>query len=1113
MLDKEDFDVIVSDYQMPRMDGLEFLEVVREEKESDIPFIIFTGKGREEVAIKALNLGADRYLQKGGSPKSQYDVLAKAVLQEVEHHKTQRALYISEQRYKSITEDVMDHSDVAMFILDSNFEIIWINKATEDYFGIDKEEVIGKDKEELIRNKIKHIFENPDYFEEKVVTTYKDNTYIEYFECHVLEDEEKGIEERWLKHWSKPIETGLYQGGRMEHYTDITDIKKSERENEKHLNELDERFKELNCLYSLEKIIEDNDKIEDFFSQAVKLIPPSWQYPDITEARITYEDQVFKTEDFKETEWMQKSEITVQKKEVGKVEVGYLEKRPEEDEGPFLKEEVDLINSITDRIGSYIESKRMEKRFRKIFENLGDAVIIKALGGKNDGRILKANQAMCDLLGYSREELDEMNVYDDLVSDDPEKTNWKEIKAELKKGRRTKFSVKKKKKDGSEVWVEVVAVPLRYQGKNSVLAVSRDISERKEKESALKASEERYRRLFETAQDGMLILNAETGKIKDANPYIRDLLGYSKEELVGKELWEIGTFRNVVENRERFDELLDEGYVRYEDLPLETKYGEEAPVEFVSNTYEAGGEEVVQCNIRDISDRKKAEEKIKETKERLDLALEGTKAGIWDWCVQTGKTVFNERWAEIVGYELEELEPTSIETWRELAHPEDLERSEELLEEHFAGETDMYEFEGRMKHKDGHWVWILDRGKVVEWDDEGNPIRMTGTHEDITEQKEARDRIENNKNKIERLHKVSAELETCQSEKEILNLAVDAVKDILEFDLCSFAKVEDNKFIVKKRTSGLPEGEYLERSLEEGGIDTKTYQNQKSYLIKNVNKNKDAKPVSSKYKSAMSIPIGEYGVFQAVATEENFFDEDDLNTTELLIDEITSALKRLEMREREKFLHTLLRHDVRNKSVLVQGYLDLAKEFDLTEEVEEYIRRAKNVTANSKEIIDKVRKLRKIEEKNKISEVKIKSILNQVVSDYDEELKQNDIDLDLDGKDKTVKGGSLLEDLFSNLIENSIRHSDCNKIKINIRSEDDECIVTLEDDGKGIKDEDKNRIFEKGYKYGESGGTGLGMYLVKEIVESYGGSVEVKDSELGGARFDVHLQRMELNNS
>lgn len=131
--------------------------------------------------------------------------------------------------------------------------------------------------------------------------------------------------------------------------------------------------------------------------------------------------------------------------------------------------------------------------------------------------------------------------------------------------------------------------------------------------------------------------------------------------------------------------------------------------------------------------RVQAEQALQESEERLDMALEGTRAGLWDWNVQTGETVFNERWAEIVGYELEELEPVSIETWEELAHPEDLERSNELLEKHFAGETDYYEFEGRMKHKNGDWVWILDRGRIVEWDDEGNPVRMVGTHIDITE--------------------------------------------------------------------------------------------------------------------------------------------------------------------------------------------------------------------------------------------------------------------------------------------------------------------------------------------------------------------------------------------
>ncbi|MFW6196984.1 MAG: ATP-binding protein [Thermoplasmatota archaeon] len=102
-----------------------------------------------------------------------------------------------------------------------------------------------------------------------------------------------------------------------------------------------------------------------------------------------------------------------------------------------------------------------------------------------------------------------------------------------------------------------------------------------------------------------------------------------------------------------------------------------------------------------------------------------------------------------------------------------------------------------------------------------------------------------------------------------------------------------------------------------------------------------------------------------------------------------------------------------------------------------------------------------------------------------------------------------MDELVSNLIENSIKHSGCNRIRIEVTPREDEYIVTVKDDGKGIPDEAKEKIFERGFKEGENAGSGLGMYLVKEIVESYGGSVEVKDSELGGARFDVHLQRIE----
>lgn len=122
--------------------------------------------------------------------------------------------------------------------------------------------------------------------------------------------------------------------------------------------------------------------------------------------------------------------------------------------------------------------------------------------------------------------------------------------------------------------------------------------------------------------------------------------------------------------------------------------------------------------------------------QRSEWALVGTRLGLWDWDMVTGQTVFNERWAEIIGYTLDELEPTTIETWTQFAHPEDLERSGAAIAAHVAGEADYYDCEARMRHRDGHWVWVHDRGRIVEWNEDGTPRRMVGTHEDITERVE-----------------------------------------------------------------------------------------------------------------------------------------------------------------------------------------------------------------------------------------------------------------------------------------------------------------------------------------------------------------------------------------
>jgi CheY-like chemotaxis protein len=131
LFEENSFDVVVSDYQMPEMDGLAFLETLRAD-DNQIPFIIFTGKGREEVAVDALNLGADRYLQKGGHPKSQYGLLADAVVQETEHRRARAELEASEERYRTLVEAFPD----IVFITDYDSQMLWANDALERQTGL-----------------------------------------------------------------------------------------------------------------------------------------------------------------------------------------------------------------------------------------------------------------------------------------------------------------------------------------------------------------------------------------------------------------------------------------------------------------------------------------------------------------------------------------------------------------------------------------------------------------------------------------------------------------------------------------------------------------------------------------------------------------------------------------------------------------------------------------------------------------------------------------------------------------------------------------------------------------------------------------------------------------
>jgi two-component system sensor histidine kinase/response regulator len=140
---------------------------------------------------------------------------------------------------------------------------------------------------------------------------------------------------------------------------------------------------------------------------------------------------------------------------------------------------------------------------------------------------------------------------------------------------------------------------------------------------------------------------------------------------------------------------------------------------------------------------------------RLSNVLEGTHAGIWEWYIQTGEVTFDERWAEIIGYTLDELEPVNIQTWASLTHPDDLKKSQELLEKHFSGVLPFYECEARMKHKDGQWVWVLDKGRVSKWAEDGKPLVMSGTHQDISERILGQETLERVSNTLEEAQRIA----------------------------------------------------------------------------------------------------------------------------------------------------------------------------------------------------------------------------------------------------------------------------------------------------------------------------------------------------------------------
>jgi len=372
--------------------------------------------------------------------------------------------------------------------------------------------------------------------------------------------------------------------------------------------------------------------------------------------------------------------------------------------------------------------KESEQKYRAAFMTSPDSVNINRL----DGLYVDINEGFTYLTGYTRKDVigrfsSEINIW--AVPEDREK---------LVKGLKQDGIVKNLEsvfrcKDGSLKTGLMSARPISLHGEPHILSITRDISEKKEVENQLKRSEHRFKAIFEQAADGILIGNAG-GIITEANRNMTELTGYSREELVGRNIRVLFDDQEMAERPLSYRRVYA-GETVQRERNIRKKDGTLVPVIMSSKKVD---DDCLQAIFHDISSLRAAEESLMISEERLRMAVEGGRDGLWDWNLENNEAYHSDRFARMLGYEPEEL-PYTSEAWSELLHPEDRDRAFRNVEEYLSGEKDIYESVFRLRAKDGSYRWISGRGKAI-FNEEGVPVRFVGFNMDISGQKLAEEK-------------------------------------------------------------------------------------------------------------------------------------------------------------------------------------------------------------------------------------------------------------------------------------------------------------------------------------------------------------------------------------
>jgi PAS domain S-box-containing protein/putative nucleotidyltransferase with HDIG domain len=387
-----------------------------------------------------------------------------------------------------------------------------------------------------------------------------------------------------------------------------------------------------------------------------------------------------------------------------------------------------IARDITDRVQAAAAMAESESRYRMMFAaNPQPMWVLDAA----DFRILEVNEAAVATYGYPREEFLAMDVV--ALRPEEERGRFRAHLAGLKGGLAEGGHWKHMRRDGSLMDVVTRSHDIDWNGRRAWLVLATDVTEQEKAARALAESELRYRLLFQDNPHPMWVFDTATLRMLAVNDMAVAHYGYSREEFLAMTIMDLRPPEDGPRLQAHLashpDGANDAGYWRHR-----LKDGTEIDVHIAVHATDWNGTPAKVILSIDVTAQRRAEAELRDALQMLELTVEGGEIGTWDWDLQTDRTSYNARWARMLGYEVAELEP-NFSTWERLMHPDDLAGAKAKVQACIQGETPAYESEHRLRHKDGHWVWVLDKGKVTMHDTAGRAVRLSGTHLDISRRK------------------------------------------------------------------------------------------------------------------------------------------------------------------------------------------------------------------------------------------------------------------------------------------------------------------------------------------------------------------------------------------